>query len=539
MGQPFDLAGFVTKARRVGVDSQRVEVKEAAGGLPKSIVDTISAFANGSGGVIVCGLSERQGFTPVEGFDPRRVSNALAQACSDRVEPRIYGRVDVEDFEGALVVVARIPELPPYLKPCYVKARSLYDGAFIRIGDGDHRLSRYEVDRLLEERHQPCHDEAIVERATLGDLDKDLVEAFVERVRDTSSRMVKELPFEDVLRIKGAAALDAEGVLRPTLAGVMALGSYPQQFYPRAKVSFLVVPGLSKADLSPEGDRYVDSRFIEGPIPYLIDETLYHVRRNMRISSKVEGAFRTDTADYPEAALREALANALMHRDYSPEGLGSPVQVNMYDDRIEVMNPGGLYGSVTVETIGTLGGTAARNQVLASILEATPYDPKGKKSEFDASHYKPDYVVENKGTGFYQMRVILGQEGMAPPVVHDYVSTLQLLIYKGRFPAGDACEGASLVDLAVGPSAEGGGRRSQALADAGPSSVEYAVVQLLEAEEPVRAERIVEHTGKSKATVNRLLNKLIGQGVVERIGGTRGPGVAYQLAERAPAPTPA
>lgn len=191
-----------------------------------------------------------------------------------------------------------------------------------------------------------------------------------------------------------------------------------------------------------------------------------------------------------------------------------------------------------MEIIGTLGGTAARNQVLASILEATPYDPKGKKSGFDASHDEPGYVVENKGTGFYQMRVILDQKGMAPPVVHDNVSMLQLLSYKERLPAGDACEGASPVDLAIGPSAEGEGRRAQVLAAAGSSSVEHAVMQLLEAEEPMRAERIIEHTGKSKATVNRLLNKPIGQGVVERIGGTRGPGVAYRLAERALAPPP-
>ena len=527
MEQAFDLDSFIAKARRLGIDTQRVEVKEAAQGLPKSIVDTISAFANGSGGIIVCGLSEKHGFIPVDGFDPRRVSNALAQACSDKMEPRIRARIDVEDFEGALVVVAHIPELPPYMKPCYVKARPLYDGAFIRVGDGDRHLSRYEVDRLLEERRQPHHDEAVVERATLADFDTKLKEAFIERVRSTSSRMVKELPSDDILRIKGAADYDKEGVLRPTLAGIMALGSYPQQFFPRAKVSFLVVPGLSKADLSPEGERFIDSRFIEGPIPYLIDETLYHVRRNMRISSRIEGAFRTDTEEYPEVAVREALANALMHRDYSPEGLGSQVQVNMYDDRIEIMNPGGLYGPVTVGTLGMLGEAAARNQVLAGILEATPYSPGSDQGEVSSARFQPEYVVENKGTGFYQIRTALDQAGMEPPAAYDHISTFQLLIYKKQPQAADAEEGCISSEVALGAdSAEG----VAAWLGAGrPSAVEYAVIELLGEEETVRAEDVVRRTGKSRATVNRLLNRLISQGLVERIGGHRGPGVAYRL----------
>ena len=95
----------------------------------------------------------------------------------------------------------------------------------------------------------------------------------------------------------------------------------------------------------------------------MIAEAVSAVAKNMRTGSFFEGAFREDVPDYPQEAVREAVANALMHRDYSPEAWGSQVQVNLYADRLEILNPGGLYGSVTVDTLGTLGLSSSRKRV--------------------------------------------------------------------------------------------------------------------------------------------------------------------------------
>lgn len=91
--------------------------------------------------------------------------------------------IEIEEFEDALVAVARIPEIAPYSKPCYVKTRGLYEGSFVRTGEGDRKLSRYEVDRLAEDRAQPRFDAQLVEGASVDDLDAELVAGFRFRAR--------------------------------------------------------------------------------------------------------------------------------------------------------------------------------------------------------------------------------------------------------------------------------------------------------------------------------------------------------------------
>lgn len=93
--EDFDIEQFVTFARKLGSDTAEVEVKSAAGSLPKDIVNSLSAFANKSGGTVVCGLAEREGFAPVEGFDAKRISAALAQACADKMEPPVRADITI------------------------------------------------------------------------------------------------------------------------------------------------------------------------------------------------------------------------------------------------------------------------------------------------------------------------------------------------------------------------------------------------------------------------------------------------------------
>ena len=123
----------------------------------------------------------------------------------------------------------------------------------------------------------------------------------------------------------------------------------------------------------------------------------------------MDGPFRKDTFEYPEDAIREAVVNAIMHRDYSPMARGGQIQVNMYKDRLEVLSPGGLYGDVTLDSISEPGSTSTRNQTLAKLLECTPF--------------RNATVAENRGTGYSLINRLLLDNGNGEPEIY---STLNL-----------------------------------------------------------------------------------------------------------------
>ena len=199
---------LVATMRAVGADLHLVEVKAAARGLPTDVVETLSAFANGDGGTLLLGLDEQAGFAPAAGFDAVKIRDALAGACADKMSPPLRIPIEIEEFEGALVVRADVPELDPLAKPCFVETRGAYQGSFIRGGDGDRRLTQYEVTQLLANRTQPTHDIEVVARAGVDDLDRSLADELLNRSRRRSPRAFENLDDVDALTRLGALARD-------------------------------------------------------------------------------------------------------------------------------------------------------------------------------------------------------------------------------------------------------------------------------------------------------------------------------------------
>ncbi len=129
----------------------------------------------------------------------------------------------------------------------------------------------------------------------------------------------------------------------------------------------MVHPDIKKS--SPEGPRYLDRVICEGSLGEVIDDAIAAVAKNLRRVSMVEGAGRKDELEIPEEVLREAIANAVIHREYDAYHIGQSVTVDVYPDRVEVTNPGGLWGGKTLENI-TDGTSACRNAVLMKLMSS-------------------------------------------------------------------------------------------------------------------------------------------------------------------------
>lgn len=514
----ISLAQLISQLRLSKTDTQNVEVKAAGGGMPASLAETVSAFANGSGGLIILGLSEKDGFAPAKGFDAARASASLAQLCSDSITPPIRATIDILEFEGASVVVASIPEIIPTEKPCYITTRGAYGGAFIRVGDGDRKLTPYEFGRLFEERRQPKHDIEIVEDATLNDLDSNLLQQMIFRQKKLHPRVFSSFSDEEILERMHVTTRGEDDNIHPTLAGLLTFGIFPQSFFPRLTVTFAAFPGTTKAGTG--ALRFLDSQNFVGPIPAILEDTLAAVRKNTKTGGVIEGAFRHDVPDYPEVAVREALCNALMHRDYSPMARGSQVQVNLYSDRLEVLSPGGLYGNVTVETLGEAGASSTRNQFLSALLETAPFG-------------NGEFVAENRGTGMQLIKRELEQAGMQKPVIRDTLSSFCITFRKSNDSPSPITKPNTPKD------------RHPLQSKSDPSApIQHNVVETFKAksgEQDTLVSYIAEHSETSAAelsealsiprrTVTYHLAKLVNAGVLEKTKPSRSPNQSYRLA---------
>lgn len=471
-----ELSRVISLMRIVGKDTQSYEVKSSKKELSKDVKTTLSAFSNGSGGTIICGISEKDGFSPVKDFDAGSIQDSIANICVQALTPAVRPDIRILTFKDAPVVVVNVHEMRPSDKPCYITTAGKYGGSYIRTGDGDRRLSQYEVDRLIEEHRQPRYDAEIVSESNTADLDEGLLQGLLARERRIHPRVFSSLSDEEACLNLNVTARDPEGIVRPTLAGLLALGKYPQRYFPRLNVAFACYVGTQKSDATPSGQRLLDSATMVGPVPAIVEDTIAAVTRNTRTGALIDGTFRKDVPDYPVIALREAIVNALMHRDYSDMALGTPVQVDLFIDRIEIINPGGLYGNVTINMLGKEGVSASRNQYLSNILESTPY--------------QGGYVAENRGTGYQAIESELSEALMPPAKPKDTISSFSITFEKRRMS-----------------------RTERGLT--AKETVEATILSMLEEHESLSTREVTAVTGKSRATILKYINRMVEKGTLE------------------------
>ncbi len=525
---PADLQGVldvtVERLRAAGTDLQSAEVKQAAGGLPRTVLESVCAFANAAGGLLILGLTDGN-FQPVD-IDAPKLAAALASACSDMLEPAVRPEIDIASVDGRPVVVAGVDALEYQRRPCYLLSKGMEGGSYLRTHDGDRRLNSYEVHVMVSGRGQPDDDAVPIDGARFNDLDPRLTGALLLRLRETRGPVFAQARDEEVLHMMGVLA-EPTTDSAVTLAGLLALGRYPQRFFPQLAASFVVLPTPSGEPMA-DGTRFLDNQPLDGPIPLIVSGALDAMRRNMRRRSVVVGAGREDVWDYPIEAIREVVANALMHRDYHSSAHGSQVRISLYPDRFEVCSVGGLHGAnagrADVDELISRGVTATRNARLAKLLEDVVIPGTGRP------------VCENRGSGLRAAVAALRQAGMSPPVLEDDVSELRAVI-RDRYVRLDDPQsplGGPNARIAGGgghdPWSEVGAHRQTHREPRSPGEViaraprlsprERQITELLSDGQRSSSE-LAELIGISQQAVLRWLNRLADRGLVRSTEPTR------------------
>ena len=362
---PEEVIHLVNEIQEQKAERQNVEVKAAHKGCPTRLYDTLSSFSNQEqGGVLLFGMDENAGFQIVGVYDLQDLQQKVMEQCQ-QMEPPVRAIFTVAEVSGKSICTAEIPGLDVSQRPCYYKGAGKVKGSYVRVGDGDLPMTAAELYNLETFRKHTHEDERKVEKAIKEALDPELVRQYIAlktKERPDFAKLPQSLQ-EELLSIT------KQGL--PTVAGLLNFGLFPQGYFPQWSIAAIVVPGTAIGELDAYDNRFLDNKRIEGSLASMVQQTLQFVSRNMKVSTRIdrETGQRKDRSEYPLAAIREAVLNALIHRDYSYYTEGIPCQLNMFTDRLEIHSPGRLYGRMTVDQLGKSKGDL-RNPTLALMAEA-------------------------------------------------------------------------------------------------------------------------------------------------------------------------
>lgn len=363
----------IERLRIQKTDDSNYEAKSCDVKLSVSVWETVSAFANTNGGTLLLGLDESNNFSPTKNFDINKVRDQFIEGIGDGgangarlTYPPRYNleRVIVDDNSQILAI--KIYENPADKKPCYITAKGDKGGSYKRVDDKDIRMSNDEVYEIENALRPSDIDLSIVKEATKSDLNKDLVENLI--ARRANSKALRGTTTEDE-KLTRLNITDKQGRVR--MAGLLTLGNYPQQFFPRLFIDVTAHAGTEKSSTGVQ--RFIDREECSGAISEMIEDAVNAVIKNLRVSTFINGVERIEESEIPREVLREAIANAVIHREYHEYFQGQPVSVDIFPDRVVVTNPGGLWGGKTLDNIDD-GESKCRNAALMQLAQYAPIE---------------------------------------------------------------------------------------------------------------------------------------------------------------------
>lgn len=400
----IELIKLIEDIQLKKTESNYIEVKSARNGCPK-IFDTLSSFSNQqNGGTIIFGVDENEDYDVCGVYDAADLQKKIMEQ-SLQMEPVVRPLYTVAVVDGKTVVSAEIQEMDNFQKPCFYKGAGRLRGSYVRVADGDRLMTEYEV-YSYEAFKQDIHDELRTnDRAEITDINTEEYQLYLLELKKNKPHLAK-LEEKEINRLQGFVVDN-----KPTVAALMLFSVYPQAYFPQLCITAVSVPGKEMSATGSVGERFIDNKRIEGSITQMLNDALIFVRKNMKVKTiiDVETGMRNDRTEYPVIAVRELVLNALIHRDYSIHTESAPITITMYSDRMEIENPGGLYGRMTLDNLGFVSADT-RNPYIAGALEIMG-------------------ETENRYSGIPTIRSAMKDAGLPQPVFVNNRGVFKAILY--------------------------------------------------------------------------------------------------------------
>ncbi len=388
--------------------------------------DTLSSFSNqDEGGVIIFGVDESDDYAIKGVYNPQDLQKKVTEQCK-QMEPSVRALFTVCEINDKTIVSAEIPGVDISKRPVFYKGVGRIKGSYVRVGESDEPMSEYEIYSYEAFRNRTRDDIRVVEGASLKLINKERMNQYLEAVRNERKNLYDNVSESEILEFMGIVKDNAL-----TLAGLMTFSMYPQAYFPQLCITAVSLPGTEQGEIGDDGERFIDNKRITGAISDMLEDAVEFVRTNSRTKTIIDdNGHRVDKPEYPIKAVREAILNALVHRDYSVHTENVPIRIEMYRDRMEIINSGGLYGKISIDALGKVR-PETRNAALANMLELLN-------------------ITENRYSGIPTMRKEFANAGLPAPIFSVVHGEFKVVMKNGLFEKKGSNE-ESLLDFCSTP----------------------------------------------------------------------------------------
>jgi len=354
------------------------------------VLSTVVAFANTAGGILLFGVEDKS--HNVVGIpDPLDLEERIANLISDGIRPRLAPDIEVLPWRKTQVVAVRIYPSPS--RPHYLKASGVDGGVYLRVGSSNRRADRAMLDEMRRLSHRETFDEQPMPELNSEALDFRAASEYFQPVRVMRER--------DWLTL--GMLVDYQGHRRPTTGGILLFGTEREKWFPDAYLQAGRFRGTDRTDI-------LDTVEFHQSLPQIVEEGIDFVRKYESHGIEIHEARHQERWSIPLPAVREAIINAVVHADYAQRG--APIRLSLFDDRLEVENPGLLPFELTVEDL-LQGVSKLRNRVIGRV-------------------FKELGLIEQWGSGIGRMLTACRETGLPAPHFQEVGWHFRVTLFKSQ-----------------------------------------------------------------------------------------------------------
>ena len=462
-------------------ESKNIEYKVTLPDKSEKYMKTIVAFANTQGGKLIVGVDDKtHQIVGVENDILFQLMDGIANAISDSCVPQIIPDIEPHTAEGKTVIVVSVEAGKN--RPYYLKAKGKDNGTYIRVAGTSRQAFSEKIKELEMEGARISWDELTCVGYPVSEEATEKLCRDIETFRKKTGMKEHSVKKEQLINWK---------ILKEKEEQLLATNAYAlltSDYFPFSKTQCAVFKGTDRAV-------FLDKREFAGPIYSQIENAVDFVLRNIRLGAIIDGLVRKETYELPPEAIREMIVNAHCHRNLLDE---SCIQVAVYDDRLEITSPGGLYNGLTYEEVMN-GHSKIRNRGIANIFSQMG-------------------LVEAWGSGIKRIFNAAKEYGLPEPRFQEFDNMFRVELFRNSLPMAQKNED-------IGETSEKHrrsiGETSEKHQITGLNDTQQKIVKLLSEDNKLSAAGLADKIGVAARNIENNIKKLKDYGILVRHGSPR------------------